>query len=485
MGEASYYAFAPSFNGSVKIECREDKITGDAGVLILREVMSRLGVDQFLGQRLIDPRVSSQTTHPFLELVRTSLLLRAQQWHDQDDADSLRADPAFRISVSNRKGVTPLQRAEPGSRTPDGLASQPTLSRLLAGLSTPHSLDVLRQAVFQCAARRLIATRGHRLRYATLDLDSFPIEVHGHQKGSSYNGHYRKRVFHPLIANLAQTGDILGCTLREGQVHTANGALELVLPILDSMERHYCQVADMRIDAGFPSDPFMAGLEKRGTHYTARIKTNNILDRLAEPFLAQLPPSLDGQPPRTWLHELSYRADKWSRARRVVLVVLEEPGQLFPRHFFLLTSWSKREKSSEALLRHYRKRGTAERHIGEFMDAITPTLSSTRRPKSHYRGEEVRHRSTHSADPFATNEAGLLLACIAYNLVHAVRVLMNKQSKKPWGLRRILERVLKVPARIVVHARYATVLLGRPAARYWSRLWPKLARFSWAPIRAG
>lgn len=216
MGETRQHVYTPSFNRSLHIETGEDMITADAGVTVLREVLSRLALDELLEQNLKDSRVASQTTHPLIELVRTHLLLLALRWQDQDDAETLRFDPAFRLSVSNRKGLGPLAAAQPGSKTPDGLASQPTLSRLLGALSSPHNIGVLDDALFQASARRLIATRGHRLRYATLDLDSFPIEVHGNQDGSRYNGHYHKQVFHPLVANLAQTGDILGVRLREG-----------------------------------------------------------------------------------------------------------------------------------------------------------------------------------------------------------------------------------------------------------------------------
>lgn len=36
--------------------------------------------------------------------------------------------------------------------------------------------------------------------------------------------------------------------------------------------------------------------------------------------------------------ELEYAARKWSRARRVVLLIDEVPAELFPRYVFLVTS---------------------------------------------------------------------------------------------------------------------------------------------------
>ena len=48
----------------------------------------------------------------------------------------------------------------------------------------------------------------------------------------------------------------------------------------------------------------------------------------------------EGDEPRTWVCEAAepYRAGSWSRTRRVVQVLVEEPGELFPRTFWLLTS---------------------------------------------------------------------------------------------------------------------------------------------------
>ncbi|QRK13563.1 transposase [Archangium violaceum] len=86
------------------------------------------------------------------------------------------------------------------------------------------------------------------------------------------------------------------------------------------------------------------------------------------------------------MYEWEYQAQGWSRARRVVLVVLERKDELFPHAFWLVTSWSKEQMPAQALLEHYRQRGTAEGHFGELMDVLAPALSSARRPKSKYRG---------------------------------------------------------------------------------------------------
>jgi len=64
--------------------------------------------------------------------------------------------------------------------------------------------------------------------------------------------------------------------------------------------------------------------------------------------------------------------------------------------------------------------------MGELMSVLDPALSSSPRPRATIaagaRGE------SRPGDSFANNEVRLLLNVLAYNLVHAARVLMEKAT---------------------------------------------------------
>ncbi len=185
------------------------------------------------------------------------------------------------------------------------------------------------------------------------------------------------------------------------------------------MEQKLCQVAAVRIDAGFPEEGLLAALEQRGTPYVARLRNNAVLDRLAAPYLSR-PPGRPPAEPRTWCYELAYLAQPWSRERRVVLVVLERAEEFFLHHFWLVTSWTPEDQDGHALLDLYRQRGTAEGHMGELMSVLDPALSCSPRAKRHYRGRPLA--ATLVAEiPSPTTRCGLLLNVLAYNLVHAAR----------------------------------------------------------------
>jgi hypothetical protein len=423
------------------------------------------------------------------ELINTSLLMLGQGWRDQDDADALRDDAAMRLAVSSRRGISPLltrprEEGRPLYRNPevpDGLASQPTLSRLVKTLSTDGNRPVLREALLEVAARRIKASRGgHRQRYMTVDIDSLPIEVHGHQPGSEYNGHYHARIYHPLVASLGDTGDLLDVRLRKGAAHTAQGALDFILPLLDRVEKKLCQVATARIDAGFPEEKLLGALEERSTPYLARVRNNAVLDRMAEPLLKR-PPGRRPAEPRTFFHEMTYRAESWSRDRRVVLVVLERADELFIHHFWIITNWTIEQMSGEALLEHYRERGSAENHMGELMDVFDPALSSSPRTKSSYRGRPI-DTAAPPCDSFAHNETILLLNALAYNVAHVARVFIEAATGEGWSLRRLQERVLRVAARVLIHGRRAVLVIGQASASLWHALWSKLVRFRIAEL---
>ncbi len=118
MGE-TLSLFRSSFNKSLRIESRPERLTGEPGAVVLREIMDRTRIIEWMVGRLHDPRKGDRVTYPLADLLRTVLLLLGQGWHDQDDADALRYDAGLRLAASGSRGTTPLSAEA-------HLASQPT-----------------------------------------------------------------------------------------------------------------------------------------------------------------------------------------------------------------------------------------------------------------------------------------------------------------------------------------------------------------------
>ena len=476
MGEVTNTLFPITFNKSLKVETRPEMLSSDGGAIVLREIDERLKVTKTLADNLSDPRDPNTITYPLPELLRTRLYLIAQGWNDADDADCLRHDPAFVTAVSQQKGQTPLKPENVNLRMHDGLPSQPTLSRLTEMLASDENRKTLRKTLIESARKSIKAGRKHRYRYFTLDIDSLPIETYGHQEGSVFNGYYKHTCYHPLVAMLAETGDILDIKLRPGNVHSADGLSDFLFPLIDEVEGKIGLVASVRGDAAMPNEDDLSELERRRTGYAFRIKSNDVLKRLAEPYLANITKGHFGERDE-WTAELTYQAGSWSRPRRIVLVIVEqEQIDLFEpfNHFFLVTDWTEQQMSGFDVLDFYRQRGTMERLIGEFKDVLEPVLSCASRQRNNTT-ENVR-------DDFACNEALLLLYCLAYNLLNIARRLMEKATGKGWSLRRFREQVLKTAVHFTLHSHRIWAWITRSSAELWQLLGLRIIKLHPIPV---
>jgi hypothetical protein len=123
------------------------------------------------------------------------------------------------------------------------------------------------------------AARPHNRR-VTLDIDSSESPVHGTQEQSAYNGHFESVCYHPLFL-FNPEGDRLAAKLRPGNVHSAEGWDEVLLPIID-WYRAQGQTVVVRVDAAFAMPALYEALECRGVHYAIRLPANDVLERQIE-----------------------------------------------------------------------------------------------------------------------------------------------------------------------------------------------------------
>lgn len=447
MGE-NKVAWKTSFSKDLRLAGTSELLSSDGGALAVREYLERTGLVRTLATDVRDPRQPDLVTRSMEELLLTRLVLICQGWNDQDDADALRADPG-------------LVHAVGGAALTEGLASQPTLSRLgacLGGNREALSRSLVRSAMQQLDGAE--AADG-----VIVDIDSFPIVVHGHQDGAEYNGHYRDIVFHPLVASIGARRLLLSVQLRPGAVHTATGVEQFTDDLLGALREQGLRVNLLRFDAGFVAPEYLSRLEAAGIHYVARIKNNKVLNEMASSLMDEmkLQPRYDASETVTWCIESTYCAGSWREARRAVLMAEHEPSELFVNHFWVVTSLPKAKLSGPDLLSTYRGRGTAESAFGEFKSVIAPRLA-------HF--AETRDKSDSPIRvAFERNEAELLLCAIAFNVLNALRELAQRALGRALSLRTVRERVLKVAVRIVHHARTVRVTVARAAESVWCALW--------------
>src|SRR6266581_4958117 len=100
----------------IVIEPSPGQLSSDAGLLPIRPFDERIGLTRAFANARDDPRDPELTEHSFLEMVRSRVYGILAGYEDQNDHDTLRTDPVFKL-VADRSPDDPA------------LASQPTLSR--------------------------------------------------------------------------------------------------------------------------------------------------------------------------------------------------------------------------------------------------------------------------------------------------------------------------------------------------------------------
>ena len=254
----------------IQMEISAAPLTSDAGLLPLRQFDERISLTRQFAAVLDDPRTPYLIEHSFLDMVRMRVFGILAGYEDQNDHDTLRSDPIFKL-IANR------------SPSDDDLASQPTLSRFENQINIP-SLKRLR-ALF---VDQFIASFAAPPLTITLDLDAVDDETHGSQQLSLFHGFYEQYQYLPLVITSAETDQFVMISLRHGTASASLGAdddLEYIVRRVRAVWPDVC--IRVRGDAGF-GVPVMYDLcEHLDMIYTFGHSANAVLQRESEALLAE------------------------------------------------------------------------------------------------------------------------------------------------------------------------------------------------------
>ncbi|MDB5348900.1 MAG: hypothetical protein JWN86_147 [Planctomycetota bacterium] len=181
-------------------------MTGDAGLLPVRQLDDRIRLTEQFADALHDHRDPSLTRQPVLSMVRQRIYGILADDEDQDDHDTLRSDPVFKLIAG---------------RLPDDpdLASQPTLSRFENAVSIAD-LWQLRDALVNPFLQSFDAPPRH----TTLDIDAFDDPARGQQQLIMFHGYYEQYQYPPIVITCAENDMVLLVGLRHGTCHASLGA---------------------------------------------------------------------------------------------------------------------------------------------------------------------------------------------------------------------------------------------------------------------
>jgi len=202
---------------------------------------------------------------------------------DQNDHDTLRSDPVFKL-VAGR------------SLDEDDLASQPTLSRFENAIDV-KSLLRLRDVFLD----QFIASFDKPPTRITLDIDPFDDPTHGGQQLTFFHGYYRQHQYLPRLITCAENDLMVMLCLLFGTAHAALGADDDLEYLVSRLREAFPGVRIvLRADSGFGVPAMYTICEKLEIDYTIGIGMNPTLKKWSEALLEHCVEQFEatGQPQR-------------------------------------------------------------------------------------------------------------------------------------------------------------------------------------------
>lgn len=289
----------------VKIEISSAQLSSDAGLLPIREFDERIGLTSRFAAALQDTRDPTFTRHSLLTMVRQRIYGIIADYEDQNDHDTLRSDPVFKLLAD---------------RLPDGddLASQPTLSRFENAVTIAdlwRLRDVLVDDFMDSFAEPPL-----RL---TFDLDAFDDPTHGKQQLTLFHGYYDQHQYLPIIITCAENDAVVLIGLRHGTCAAFLGADDDLRYLVARLRAVWPDVQiEIRGDCGFGVPVMYDVCEELRLTYTFGLAMNRRLKAASEELLQTAVAAYEqtGQPQRLFL-PLEYQADSWPAPRSAVIKV--------------------------------------------------------------------------------------------------------------------------------------------------------------------
>jgi Transposase DDE domain group 1 len=388
--------FPPIAGYTVRADFDGGALSSDFGALLLRGIDRQIGLTARLAAAVQDKRHPSSIDHTLRDLFAQRIYQIASGYADGNDANSLRHDPLFKLSVER----PPLEPAQ-------DLASAPTFSRL------EHSVD--RKDLYrltQAFVAHFIASYPEPPAAIVLDLDHADDPTHGQQECAFYNQYYQSYCSLPLCIFEGTSHALVTACLRPGKRPTGTENAMILVRLLSSLRRHWPQTHILvRGDSHFATPEVIEVIAHRHRmDFVFGLAGNAVLLRQAAPVMqearwlyqqrtAQAQAHGERPPASSRMYEeFSSAAASWSQPWRVIVKAEVMAAGDNPR--FVVTSLGAPtpQRVYEDL---YCARGNGENDI----KAVKCDLHSDRT----------------SATTFLANALRLLLSCAASILHHALR----------------------------------------------------------------
>jgi hypothetical protein len=401
----------------------DPNLVANAGLVIPATLMVRLGLEALVNQRvrLVGRVGGSQPGRKVLTLVATIL---AGGSHI-DHANVLRAG-ATRVVLGFR------------------VMAPSTLGTFLRAFTFGH-VRQLDAVIAETLRRAWTLGAGPDGETMTIDMDSTICEVHGHAKQGAAYGYTRTLGYHPLLATVAETGEVLHARLRKGS--SQRGTKRFVEELIARVRRAGAPGAiALRADSGFWSHGLIDTLSRLGVGWSITVTINKnirgVIDAVAADAWVPISYPDGGE---AAVAEATYVSGRGHRRRSYRLVVrrsrLTGPAQqaLWPdwRYHAFVTSSTADAVTADRFHRDHARVELAIRDLKE--------------------GAGLQHVPS---GRFFANAAWLACAVLAHNLYRWTDQLGGtRHADQLTTARTVRARLLNLPGRLLNHSRRSILRL--------------------------
>jgi hypothetical protein len=275
-----------------------------------------------------------------------------------------------------------------------------------------------------------------------IDIDSTVDSVCGTQEGAAKGYNPKKKgalSYHPQLAFLVGSKEILQAWFRTGSAYTSNGAVEFVKQLLAHLPSRIRVI--IRADSGYFDGALLDLLDARRQGYLIKVKLKNLVGLLIQ----QQWSAIAGQ--QNWEQcTLTYRCGDWTKTRRFVAVRKKLPKEQslqvdlldtgeYEYDYFCyvttedLTPWQTHKK--------YGERATCETWIEE--------------SKGQMGMGKIR-----TAD-FLANAGLFHCAVLAYNTLRWMSLMSPSQTLRKWEPETIRTYLVRVAGKLLTGSRQLTI----------------------------
>jgi hypothetical protein len=340
--------------------------------------------------------------------------------------------------------VDVLRAGSTGRVLPFTVAAPSTVGTFLRGFTFGHVRQLDRAAELLLTRAWAAGAGPDDDQPVVVDLDSTVCEVHGNEKQGAAYGYTGVLGYHPMIATLADGGEVIHARMRKGSANTGRGAQRFVREVVGRLRRAgaHSQIV-LRADSGFWSQAVIDACDDHDIDYSITVRRTKTVVEAIERIDEQDWVRLEGYP-NAGVAEIA--ASDYNGARLIVRRVRNEndDARLFDlwRHHAFVTN---RAGDPVALDADHRAHAVQEQVIRELKNGT----GLARCPSGN----------------FNANAAWLVLATLPHNLARWT-VTLGLRTRALIAAKTLRARLFCLPGRLVTSARRRRLRL--PARWPWA-----------------